>query len=68
MPIITPAYPSMCATHNITQSTMQVIRTEMLRGKLLPADDLRAEQADFASHADLRQSPPYARIDLGGAV
>lgn len=31
MPIITPAYPSMCATHNITQSTMQVIRTEMLR-------------------------------------
>lgn len=27
MPIITPAYPSMCATHNVTQST-QAIMTE----------------------------------------
>ncbi|KAI1796113.1 polymerase [Ganoderma leucocontextum] len=27
MPIITPAYPSMCATHNVTQST-QMIMTE----------------------------------------
>jgi poly(A) polymerase len=29
MPIITPAYPSMCATHNITQSTMRVILKEL---------------------------------------
>ena len=27
MPVITPAYPSMCATHNVTQST-QLIMTE----------------------------------------
>lgn len=31
MPIITPAYPSMCATHNISASTHQVILQEMSR-------------------------------------
>lgn len=31
MPIITPAYPSMCATHNVTQSTLNVMRSEFLR-------------------------------------
>jgi len=29
MPIITPAYPSMCATHNITKSTKSIIIREM---------------------------------------
>ncbi|KAJ1911012.1 polynucleotide adenylyltransferase [Tieghemiomyces parasiticus] len=28
MPVITPAYPSMCATHNVTQSTQRVITAE----------------------------------------
>lgn len=32
MPVITPAYPSMCATHNITASTMRVILSELKRG------------------------------------
>lgn len=32
MPIITPAYPSMCATHNITASTQRVIMQELTRG------------------------------------
>ncbi|RPB29257.1 Poly(A) polymerase [Terfezia boudieri ATCC MYA-4762] len=31
MPIITPAYPSMCATHNITKSTKEIIMREMKR-------------------------------------
>jgi poly(A) polymerase len=31
MPVITPAYPSMCATHNITNSTLQVIKRELER-------------------------------------
>jgi poly(A) polymerase len=31
MPIITPAYPSMCATHNITMSTMKIIQRELKR-------------------------------------
>jgi poly(A) polymerase len=32
MPIITPAYPSMCATYNITNSSMSVIKRELQRG------------------------------------
>jgi poly(A) polymerase len=32
MPIITPAYPSMCATHNITHSTKAIILKEVQRG------------------------------------
>ncbi|CAG8806487.1 1823_t:CDS:2, partial [Racocetra persica] len=31
MPIITPAYPSMCATHNVTQSTKKIIEREFGR-------------------------------------
>ncbi|KAI9742577.1 MAG: polynucleotide adenylyltransferase [Claussenomyces sp. TS43310] len=32
MPIITPAYPSMCATHNVTKSTKKIILRELKRG------------------------------------
>ncbi|WUR04258.1 poly(A) polymerase [Vairimorpha necatrix] len=32
MPVITPAYPSICATHNITLSTQQLIINEYIRG------------------------------------
>ncbi|KAI9506871.1 Poly(A) polymerase central domain-containing protein [Coemansia spiralis] len=32
MPIITPAYPSMCATHNVTQSTQRIMMSEFKRG------------------------------------
>lgn len=32
MPIITPAYPSMCATHNITMSTKTILIRELERG------------------------------------
>ncbi|KAJ5088627.1 poly(A) polymerase Pap [Penicillium angulare] len=32
MPIITPAYPSMCATHNISMSTKAVLLRELQRG------------------------------------
>lgn len=32
MPIITPAYPSMCATHNVTVSTKTIIVRELERG------------------------------------
>jgi len=31
MPIITPAYPQMCATHNVTHSTKEVIIKELKR-------------------------------------
>ena len=32
MPIITPAYPSMCATHNVTQSTQMIMTEEFKKG------------------------------------
>lgn len=32
MPVITPAYPSMCATFNITRSSMSIINRELQRG------------------------------------
>jgi len=32
MPIITPAYPSMCATHNVTASTQMIMKEEFKRG------------------------------------
>lgn len=35
MPVITPAYPSMCATHNITNSTQKIILNEFKRGALI---------------------------------
>ncbi|ODQ61269.1 hypothetical protein WICANDRAFT_28713 [Wickerhamomyces anomalus NRRL Y-366-8] len=38
MPVITPAYPSMCATHNITASTQKVIMGELERGTVLMND------------------------------
>ena len=33
MPIITPAYPSMCSTHNVTLSTQQIMTAEFKRGQ-----------------------------------
>lgn len=38
MPIITPAYPSMCATHNITLSTKKVIIRELSRANQIVND------------------------------
>lgn len=32
MPVITPAYPSMCSTHNVSASTLQLIMAEFRRG------------------------------------
>ncbi|KAK6904611.1 poly(A) polymerase [Kwoniella mangroviensis CBS 10435] len=58
MPVITPAYPSMCSTHNITASTMSIIKKEMLRAMQITDEILKNpgsswmglfERADFFS-------------------
>ncbi|WVF66782.1 hypothetical protein IAT40_001524 [Kwoniella sp. CBS 6097] len=58
MPVITPAYPSMCSTHNITASTMSIIKKEMLRAMQITDEILKNpgsswiglfEKADFFS-------------------
>lgn len=38
MPVITPAYPSMCATFNITRSSMTIIKRELQRGLKITED------------------------------
>lgn len=35
MPIITPAYPSMCATHNVTASTLKIMTDELMESAAL---------------------------------
>jgi len=38
MPIITPAYPSMCSTHNVTDSTKAVMFNEFKKGNVSTDD------------------------------
>ena len=38
MPVITPAYPAMCSTHNVSGSTLKVMTLEFLRGTKLCLD------------------------------
>ena len=48
MPIITPAYPSMCATHNISASTKHVILKEFTRA-IEVMDKITISNAPWAS-------------------
>jgi poly(A) polymerase len=52
MPIITPAYPSMNSTYNVTQSTLQVMKDEFIRGQRVYAEIFAAagpEGADISA-------------------
>ncbi|KAI0776173.1 polymerase [Trametes elegans] len=53
MPIITPAYPSMCATHNVMESTKQIMKEEFQRGCTIVDEVMRGEaewSALFTKH------------------
>ncbi|KAJ2866817.1 polynucleotide adenylyltransferase [Coemansia aciculifera] len=43
MPIITPAYPSMCSTHNVSMSTKRIIESEFKRGEEITTKILQGE-------------------------
>ena len=44
MPIITPAYPGMCCTHNVTESTKTIIIRELKRASGIANDILQGKQ------------------------
>lgn len=46
MPIITPAYPSMCSTHNVTLSTQSIMTAEFKRGAFIALGAVEFDVAD----------------------
>jgi poly(A) polymerase len=44
MPILTPAYPGMCCTHNVTQSTKAIILRELARANQIASDILNGKK------------------------
>lgn len=54
MPVITPAYPSMCSTHNVSQSTFDVMKEEFKRGAeiMLRIEQKKATWADLLARSD----------------
>ncbi|KAI0268152.1 poly-A polymerase [Gloeopeniophorella convolvens] len=65
MPIITPAYPAMCATHNVTASTQMVMTEEFKKGADI-VDKVIVGTADwselFAKHDFFHKYRYYLQI------
>ncbi|KAK4969282.1 polynucleotide adenylyltransferase [Elasticomyces elasticus] len=62
MPIITPAYPSMCATHNITHSTHEIIKRELARAEGITNDIIsgkRLWKSLFQKHSFFTEDYKY---------
>ncbi|TAQ85687.1 hypothetical protein B7494_g5988 [Chlorociboria aeruginascens] len=65
MPIITPAYPSMCATHNITRSTKEIIGRELKRGGNITDQIMAVESkvrllvVNLESHESIAVAHPF---------
>ncbi|KAI0118606.1 Poly(A) polymerase central domain-containing protein [Nemania sp. FL0031] len=62
MPVITPAYPQMCATFNITKSTKTIIQRELERGVVLTDKILGSERPWkdlFVKHTFFTQDHKY---------
>ncbi|KAJ9081206.1 polynucleotide adenylyltransferase [Entomophthora muscae] len=64
MPVITPAFPSMCSTHNVTKMNQAIITAELIRAakltkKILAGnaiwDDLLRDPKFFSMHKQLLQ-------------
>ncbi|KAH9943190.1 polymerase [Epithele typhae] len=65
MPIITPAYPAMCATHNVTQSTQQIMTEEFKKASDI-VDKVIAKKATwqdlFAKHDFFQRYRHYLQV------
>ncbi|KAI0921175.1 hypothetical protein AcW1_004762 [Taiwanofungus camphoratus] len=65
MPIITPAYPSMCATHNVTASTQMIMTEEFKKGSEI-VDRVIVGTADwselFAKHDFFHKYRYYLQV------
>ncbi|TCD67511.1 polynucleotide adenylyltransferase [Steccherinum ochraceum] len=65
MPIITPAYPSMCATHNVTQSTQMIMTEEFKKGSEIVENVIggAAKWSDlFSKHDFFHKYKYYLRV------
>lgn len=65
MPIITPAYPSMCSTHNVMNCTFEIIQEELKRGQelIVRITNGEAKWADlFTKHTFFSQYQYYLQI------
>ncbi|KAJ2007270.1 polynucleotide adenylyltransferase [Coemansia thaxteri] len=67
MPIITPAYPSMCATHNVSNSTKLIIESEFKRGFDITRDIMKgdAQWTDLFGKCDFfRRYKFYLQVNV----
>jgi poly(A) polymerase len=68
MPVITPAYPSMNSTYNVSESTLRIIREELYRGVKIT---MKAKQVDwrelFEKHGFFKRYRNYLQIDVSAA-
>uniref|UniRef100_A0A6T6CBS1 Poly(A) polymerase n=1 Tax=Compsopogon caeruleus TaxID=31354 RepID=A0A6T6CBS1_9RHOD len=75
MPVITPAYPAMNSTHNVSNSTLRVIRQEITRGNSLLEEiydqATREEARDwlpvFEFSDFFRKYKNYVQIDISAS-
>lgn len=67
MPVITPSYPSMCTTHNVTQSTQRIITGEIKQAAKI-VDKIMAGSAKwpqlFEAHSFFKMYRQYLQITV----
>ena len=71
MPVITPAYPAMCSTHNVSTSTLKVMTLEFCRGMniCLDIEHGRGGWEDLFAKSDFfYRYKTYLRVTVGATT